>query len=89
MGNFARQSVPQKPKTMNIPLTLKTFRKRDGSEGSCGYLTFSDGNKKYAIQITTQETGKQTKRGKAIIGWASVAQFIDNGGGNGGFNPGF
>lgn len=88
MGNFANRNMPQKPKTMNVPLTLKTFKRRDGSEGSAGYLTFSDGNKKYAIQITTGDTGKTTRNGRQIVGWASIAQFLDNGN-NSGFNAGW
>lgn len=82
MANFERRSVPQKPKTMNCPITDKTFKKRDGSTGTVGYFSFRDGNKSYSIQIVRTSTGKTTKKGREITGWAQVAQFID-GGGNG------
>lgn len=84
MGNFVNRNMPQKPKTMNVPLTLKTFKRRDGSDGSAGYFTFADGNKRYVVQIKTGDTGKTTRNGRSIIGWASVAQFIESG--TSGFN---
>ena len=83
MANFDRRSVPQKPKTINCAITDKTFKKRDGSTGTVGYFSFKDGNKSYSIQITRVATGKQTRKGRDITGWAQVAQFID--GGNGGW----
>lgn len=79
MGNFARRSNPQKPKTMNCAITTKTFKKRDGSEGTCGYFSFKDGNKSYSIQITTADGSKMTRKGRPITGWAQVAQFSDGG----------
>lgn len=85
MGNFAKRTPPQKPIVMNCAITTKEFKKRDGSMGTCGIFSFKDGNKSYIIQIQKAESGKETKKGKPITGWAQVAQFIDGGAVNGGW----
>lgn len=64
----------------NVPVTLKTYRKRDGSEGNAFVISFTDSetNKSYVIQITKEfsEVFAQTKKGRPIVGFASVAKFI-------------
>ena len=64
----------------NLPVTVKKYRKRDGSEGHAFVISFSDSetNKSYTVQITKEfgEPFAQTKKGRPIVGYASVAKFV-------------
>lgn len=83
MGNFAGRTPRQKPVVMNCAITTKEYKKRDGSTGKCGIFKFSDGDKTYVIQTTKDgDTGKVDRKGRKITGWAQVARFVKDGGGD-------